>query len=115
MRCEATRRSFMTGMAAAATIGAEGPSIAIAREEPSAPAYRTAGELVEALAGKEGSSGELVDAAISRIERIDQTINAVVVRDFPRAREAAAAAHPPPAQGERPPLVGRPATVQGTV
>ena len=32
---------------------------------------------------------EAVDAAIARIERLDEQINAVVVRDFDRARAAA--------------------------
>jgi amidase len=102
MRCEPTRRSFMAGIGAAATAGAVGPPIALARDEP---AYRTAGELVEALAGKEVSSRELVDAAISRIERIDPKINSVVVRDFERAREAAVAADAALAKGERRPLL----------
>ena len=53
MRCEPTRRSFMAAIGAAAA-GAARPPITLARDEPSAPAYRTAGELVEALAGKEG-------------------------------------------------------------
>ena len=111
MRCEPTRRSFMAAIGAAAA-GAACPPITLARDEPSAPAYRTAGELVEALAGKEVSSRELVDAAISRIERIDPKINAVVVRDFQRAREAAAAADAALAKGERRPLLGLPMTVK---
>src|SRR5262249_2033843 len=112
MRCEATRRSFMTGMAAAATIGAEGPSIAIAREEPSAPTHRTAGELIEALAGREVSSRELVDAAIPGIEALDPKISAVVVRNFDLAREAATAADAALARGERRSLLGLPMTVK---
>ena len=112
MRCEPTRRSFMAGIGAAAATGAAGLPIALARDEPSALAYRTAGELVEALAGKEVSSRELVDAAISRIERLDPKINAVVVRDFERAREAAAAADAALAKGERRPLLGLPMTVK---
>ena len=55
MRCEPTRRSFMAAIGAAAA-GAARPPITLARDEPSAPAYRTAGELVEALAGKEGAA-----------------------------------------------------------
>ena len=112
MRCEPTRRSFMAGIGAAAAAGAAAPPIALARDEPSALAYRSAGELVEALAGKEVSSRELVDAAISRIERLDPKINAVVVRDFERAREAAAAADSALAKGQRRPLLGLPMTVK---
>jgi len=111
MRCEPTRRSFMAAIGASAA-GAVCPPITLARDEPSAPAYRTAGELVEALAGKEVSSRELVEAAISRIERIDPKINAVVVRDFARAREAAAAADAALAKRERQPLLGLPMTVK---
>ena len=111
MRCEPTRRSFMAAIGAAAA-GAACPPITLARDEPSAPAYRTAGELVEALAGKEVSSRELVDAAISRIERIDPKINAVVVRDFDRARVAADAADSALARGDRRPLLGLPMTVK---
>jgi len=69
MQCEPTRRSFMAAIGAAAA-GAACPPITLARDEPGAPAYRTAGKLVEALAGKEVRSRELVDAAISRIERL---------------------------------------------
>jgi amidase len=47
---------------------------------------------VRALADRQVSSRELVDGAISRIEALDGTINAVVVRDFERARSAADAA-----------------------
>ena len=112
MRCEPTRRSFMAGIGAAAAAGAASPPIALARDEPSALAYLSAGELVEALAGKEVSSRELVDAAISRIERLDPKINAVVVRDFERAREAAAAADAALAKGQRRPLLGLPMTVK---
>ena len=112
MRCEPTRRLFMAGIGAAAGAGVAGLPIALARDEPSATAYRTAGELVKALAGKEVTSRELVDAAISRIEALDPKVNAVVVRDFERAREAAAAADAALAKGERQPLLGLPITVK---
>ena len=102
----------MAGIGAAAATGAGAAGLPIARDKPSILAYRTAGELVEALAGKEVSSRELVDAAISRIEQIDPKINAVVVRDFERAREAAAAADATLAKGERRPLLGLPMTVK---
>ena len=54
--------------------------------------YRTTQELVAALAAHQVSAVELVDQAIARIEALDAPINAVVVRDFDRARVAAAAA-----------------------
>jgi amidase len=55
---------------------------------------------------------ELTDAAISRIEGLDGPINAVVVRDFDRARDAARAADAALARGERRPLLGVPMTVK---
>src|SRR5262249_564466 len=73
---------------------------------------RTAGELLRALAAREVSSRELVDPAIARIEALDGKINAVVVRDFDRARAAAKAADEALAKGERRPLLGLPMTVK---
>ncbi len=74
--------------------------------------FATAGELVAALATRQVSAVELADAAIARIERLDGPINAVVVRDFDRAREAAKAADQALAEGERRPLLGLPMTVK---
>ena len=53
---------------------------------------RSATELVAALAARQVSAAELADQAIARIEARDGPINAVVVRDFDRARIAARAA-----------------------
>jgi amidase len=57
------------------------------------------------------SALEAVDAAIERIERLDDDINAVVVRDFDRARDAARAL-----DGQQPdaakPLSGVPMTIK---
>ena len=72
----------------------------------------TATELVAALAAKQVSALELAEAAIARIEDRDRAINAVVVRDFDRAREAATAADAALARGERRPLLGLPMTVK---
>ena len=74
--------------------------------------YRTAGELVADLAARRVSAVELLDQAIARIERLDKSINAVVVRDFDRARQAAIAADQALARGERRPLLGLPMTVK---
>ena len=84
-----TRRSVV--MAAGMAVAAAALPLRRARSAGAAPepAYRTAGELVKALADRQVSSRELVDAAISRIEALDPKINAVVVRDFERARDAA--------------------------
>jgi amidase len=72
----------------------------------------TAGELVDALAARKVGALELTDRAISRIEARDGRINAVVVRDFDRAREAAKAADAALARGDRRPLLGLPMTVK---
>ncbi len=71
-----------------------------------------AGRIVQALADREVGALELCEAAIARIERRDREINAVVVRDFERAREQARAADAALARGERRPLLGLPMTVK---
>ena len=85
-------------------------------EHPSHPAepwaYRSAGELTRSLQEKEVSALELTDQFIARIETLDRDINAVPVRDFARAREAAKAADAALARGERLPLLGVPVTVK---
>ena len=72
----------------------------------------SATDLVAALAARRVSALELADAAIARIEARDPAINAVVVRDFDRAREAARDADVALARGERRPLLGLPMTVK---
>lgn len=52
-------------------------------------AFKSAGELSQSLRNSEISSLELTNLYIDRIERFDEEINAVVVRDFDRARDAA--------------------------
>lgn len=69
-------------------------------------------ELARLLADRKISALELCDAHIARIEQRDTEINAVVVRDFDRAREAARAADAALARGERRPLLGVPMTVK---
>ena len=53
--------------------------------------FETATELSTALAAKKVSAVELAQDAILRIERHDAKINAICVRDFARALEAARA------------------------
>jgi amidase len=67
---------------------------------------------VAAIAAGRLSALEACDAAIARIERMDGAINAVVVRDFERARQQAAKRDRQLAQGERLPLLGLPMTVK---
>jgi len=73
---------------------------------------QTARALAEALATRKVGALELTDAAIARIEDRDRAINAVVVRDFDRAREAAKAADAALTRGDRRPLLGLPMTVK---
>jgi amidase len=68
--------------------------------------------LAAAIADKQLSALEACDAAIRRIQLLDGAINAVVVRDFERAREQAAARDRQLAQGQRLPLLGVPMTVK---
>ena len=74
--------------------------------------YRTARALVAALKARQVSAIELLEAAIGDIGANDGAINAVVVRDFDRAREAARAADTALARGEEGPLLGLPMTVK---
>lgn len=74
--------------------------------------YQSATELASALTNKQISSVELVESSIARIESLDNKINAVVVRDFDRARKAAIAANKDIARGKRLPLLGLPMTVK---
>jgi amidase len=115
MLVQTSRRSFVGGIVAAAAAGTLSPIATISRAAGGASeelAYRTASDLVKALADRQVSSRELVDSAISRIEALDPKINAVVVRDFDRARAAADEADAALTKGERQALLGVPMTVK---
>jgi amidase len=73
-------------------------------------AFQSATRLAALLRSRELSCGELLDHYIARVERLDTRINAVVVRDFDRARDRARALD---AGGDRnAPLFGVPMTVK---
>jgi amidase len=74
--------------------------------------YRTTKDLVDALQGRKLSAVELTDRVIARIGALDPHLNAVVVHDFDRARDAAKAADVALARGERQPLLGIPMAVK---
>jgi amidase len=112
MEHEPSRRSFIAAASAAAAATALPAAKASDAPDQATSAYRSAGELVQVLASRQISSRELVDSAIGRIEALDPKINAVVVRDFDRARAAADAADAALARGERHPLLGLPMTVK---
>ena len=111
MTLDLPRRGFMVGLCAATAKAALIPTGAIAGGD-TAPTYRSATDLIQALATRQISARELLDAAITRIEALDPKINAVVVRDFDRARVAADAADAALGRGERRPLLGLPMTVK---
>ena len=77
-----------------------------------APEYLSAMQVVDALHARRLSALELTDHLIARIERLDARLNAVVARDFDRAREAARAADAALARGDGRPLLGVPMTVK---
>lgn len=72
----------------------------------------TAREMSAGLRKRSFSAIELCDAAIARIEALDSNINAVVVRDFERARADARAADMAIGKGEFKPMTGVPMTVK---
>jgi amidase len=72
----------------------------------------TAATLAAGLKRKAFSAQELCEASIARIEELDPKINAVVVRDFERARAEARVADNLIARGENKPLLGLPMTVK---
>ena len=74
--------------------------------------YSSIGELSEALRSRRMSASELFELTIARIETLDERLNAIVVRDFDRAKDAAKAADVALARGERRPLLGVPVTLK---
>jgi amidase len=76
--------------------------------DPFAPAT----DLARALREREVSSTELLELYLGRVEQYDGAINAVVERDFERARAAARFADEALARGESGPLLGLPMTVK---
>jgi amidase len=76
------------------------------------PTFLPAWRLVELIRGGAMSCLELADHYIARIERLDTRINAVVVRDFERARERARALDRQRKDGRATALFGVPMTVK---
>ena len=74
--------------------------------------FASIGKLSDALRSGNISASDLLEHTISRIEALDQRLNAIVVRDFDRARESAKAADAALARGERRPLLGIPVTLK---
>ena len=76
--------------------------------------FQTARELAGRLRAREISAAELLEQAIARIEALDGRLNAVVARDFERARAHAQAADAELDAGgsEGRPLLGLPVTIK---
>jgi amidase len=74
--------------------------------------YRSTKDLAAALKKRDISAVELLEEVIARIEALDGRLNAVVVRDFERARAAAKAADLALGRGETRPLTGIPMTIK---
>lgn len=74
--------------------------------------YASVSELRALLDARKISASELFEHAVGRIEALDSRINAVVVRDFERAKAAAREADAALARGESWLLLGIPMTVK---
>ena len=77
--------------------------------------FKTACELTQALRTREISAVDVMEHTLSRIEALDEGLNAVVVRDFERARAAARAADTALAAGAGGVLTGVPMTVKEAI
>jgi|SRR4051794_7014794 hypothetical protein len=77
--------------------------------------YGSISTLLSALHARKVSASELIQHTIARIEALDGRINAVIVRDFDRARDAARAADAALGRGERQPFARHPRDVERTV
>jgi amidase len=118
---ELTRRQFLEGgsvlAVTAAAVGGSSAAAGGTRFQPDSEkvelGFRTAVDLAARLRRREVGSEELTRYLIERIERHDAKLNAVVVRDFDRALEAARAADAALARGDAAgPLHGLPMTIK---
>src|SRR5215475_6500609 len=111
-----SRRDVLIGTGASVAAAATFPWAVESFAGPAADAsewdYRTIKEVAAALQARKISALELTDHTIARIEALDARINAVVVCDFERARDAARAADAALARGETRALLGVPMTVK---
>jgi amidase len=71
--------------------------------------------MLRALRAKQLSAVELLDLHLERIERLNGLLNAIVVKDFDRAREAARAADAARARGDDGALLGLSLTVKDSI
>jgi Asp-tRNA(Asn)/Glu-tRNA(Gln) amidotransferase A subunit family amidase len=76
------------------------------------PTFLPAWRLAELVRGGAIGCTELLDHFIARVERLDDRTNAVVVRDFDRARDQARSLDQQRRDGRTMPLLGVPMTVK---
>ncbi len=113
MSKKTSRRSFLYQAGAVAATAALGGWPGIARSSSTELGYLSAVQLAAMLRAKDISSEELTRHFISRIEKHDKKLNAVVVRDFERALAAAKQADAMLAKGNSAgPLHGLPMTIK---
>ncbi len=74
--------------------------------------FATVRDQAAALRAKKVSASELLELTIARVEKFDDKINAVVVRDFERARAAAKDADAALARGDQGALLGIPVAIK---
>jgi amidase len=113
MNKKTSRRSFLhqSGAVAATAMLSGLPSMA--RSSTAELGFMPAVQLAARLRAKDIGSEELARYFISRIEKYDQKLNAVVVRDFERALDAAKKADAMMAKGKLAgPLHGLPMTIK---
>lgn len=78
-------------------------------------AFASATEMLAALRARRVSAVELLDLHVRRIERLNPPLNAIIERDFERARRDAAEADARRARGEDAPLLGLPMTLKESI
>src|SRR3954468_19314600 len=77
--------------------------------------FTSATGMLRALRDNQISAVELLELHLERIERLNGPLNAVVARDYDRAREAAGAADAARARGEDGALLGLPLTIKDAI
>lgn len=107
-----TAASTVATMTAAPLTPAFGQKVASPSASKQNLDYSGVSELRALLNARTISASELLEHVVGRIEALDSRINAVVIRDFERARAAAREADAALARGERRPLLGIPMTVK---
>jgi len=77
--------------------------------------FSSATAMLRALRAKQVSAVELLELHLDRIERLNGPLNAIVIKDYDRAREAAKAADTARARGEDGKLLGLPLTIKDAI